>query len=247
MRRRAGRAAPAGPPPSVPVRGTRATQGPQHPRHAGPAPELAQAYHTFNGHVLFGTTLSTRQRELLVLRVAAVRQCAYEWNQHVVLAGDAGLTARRGRPRSPRPRRPWVVAARAGDAPRGRRAAGRRPDRRRHVGGLWRPSSTSSSSWTWSSPSAPTTCWPWPSSPSAIELDDDLRDNALLFWEMRAIVWRQRPTGGTDPMPHFAKPAEGSWTEHYPELGTGPVDYEDSISPELLRARARGDLRARPG
>jgi phenylpropionate dioxygenase-like ring-hydroxylating dioxygenase large terminal subunit len=33
-------------------------------------------------------------------------------------------------------------------------------------------------------------------------------------------------------MPHFNKPAEGSWTEHYPELGTGPVSYEDSISPE---------------
>jgi phenylpropionate dioxygenase-like ring-hydroxylating dioxygenase large terminal subunit len=33
-------------------------------------------------------------------------------------------------------------------------------------------------------------------------------------------------------MAHFAKPEEGSWTEHYPELGTGPVDYEDSISPE---------------
>lgn len=33
-------------------------------------------------------------------------------------------------------------------------------------------------------------------------------------------------------MPHFAKPAEGSWTEHYPDLGTGPVSYEDSISPE---------------
>ncbi len=33
-------------------------------------------------------------------------------------------------------------------------------------------------------------------------------------------------------MPHFEKPAEGSWTEHYPELGTGPVSYEDSISPE---------------
>jgi hypothetical protein len=32
-------------------------------------------------------------------------------------------------------------------------------------------------------------------------------------------------------MPHFVKPAEGSWTEHYPELGTGPVSYEDSISP----------------
>jgi phenylpropionate dioxygenase-like ring-hydroxylating dioxygenase large terminal subunit len=33
-------------------------------------------------------------------------------------------------------------------------------------------------------------------------------------------------------MPHFQKPAEGSWTEHYPELGTAPVSYEDSISPE---------------
>ncbi|MBV8693365.1 MAG: aromatic ring-hydroxylating dioxygenase subunit alpha [Actinobacteria bacterium] len=33
-------------------------------------------------------------------------------------------------------------------------------------------------------------------------------------------------------MPHFAKPADGSWTEHYPHLGTAPVSYEDSISPE---------------
>jgi len=32
-------------------------------------------------------------------------------------------------------------------------------------------------------------------------------------------------------MPHFEKPAEGSWTEHFPALGTGPVSYEDSISP----------------
>ncbi|HWC37750.1 MAG TPA: aromatic ring-hydroxylating dioxygenase subunit alpha, partial [Acidimicrobiales bacterium] len=31
-------------------------------------------------------------------------------------------------------------------------------------------------------------------------------------------------------MAHFTKPAEGSWTEHY-GLGTGPVSYEDSISP----------------
>ena len=32
-------------------------------------------------------------------------------------------------------------------------------------------------------------------------------------------------------MAHFAKPAEGSWTERY-GLDTGPVSYEDSISPE---------------
>ncbi len=55
-------------------------------------PDLARAFHTFNGHILFGSTLSPRQRELLVLRVAAVRRAAYEWKQHVVLAGDAGIT-----------------------------------------------------------------------------------------------------------------------------------------------------------
>ena len=32
-------------------------------------------------------------------------------------------------------------------------------------------------------------------------------------------------------MPHFPKPAEGSWTEHYPELSTSPVDYSDSVDP----------------
>ncbi len=55
-------------------------------------PALARAFHTFNGHILFGTTLTPRERELLVLRVAAVRHSDYEWAQHVVLAGDAGLT-----------------------------------------------------------------------------------------------------------------------------------------------------------
>lgn len=54
-------------------------------------PALARAFHTFNGHVLFATTLSARQRELLVLRVAAVRGSDYEWLQHVVLGRDAGL------------------------------------------------------------------------------------------------------------------------------------------------------------
>jgi AhpD family alkylhydroperoxidase len=55
-------------------------------------PELTRAFHTFNGHILFGTTLSPRQRELLVLRVATLRQCDYEWVQHLVLAGDAGIS-----------------------------------------------------------------------------------------------------------------------------------------------------------
>jgi alkylhydroperoxidase family enzyme len=54
-------------------------------------PALTRAFNTFNGHVQFATTLSARQRELLVLRVASRRRCAYEWAQHVVLAGDAGI------------------------------------------------------------------------------------------------------------------------------------------------------------
>jgi len=33
-------------------------------------------------------------------------------------------------------------------------------------------------------------------------------------------------------MPHFTKPDEGSWTEHF-NLGTGTVSYDDSISPEF--------------
>ena len=55
-------------------------------------PALARAYNTFNGHVLFASTISPRQRELLVLRVAALRQCDYEWAQHVIQGADAGLT-----------------------------------------------------------------------------------------------------------------------------------------------------------
>ncbi len=34
-------------------------------------------------------------------------------------------------------------------------------------------------------------------------------------------------------MARYPKPAEGTWTEHYPELGTEPLSYEDSISPEF--------------
>src|SRR3974390_1691147 len=35
-------------------------------------------------------------------------------------------------------------------------------------------------------------------------------------------------------MSRFPKPREGSWTEHYPELGTGLVSYEDSVAPEFF-------------
>ncbi len=54
-------------------------------------PALAKAFLTFNGHLLYGSTLSERRRELLVLRVAAVRKCDYEWAQHAILAEIAGM------------------------------------------------------------------------------------------------------------------------------------------------------------
>jgi alkylhydroperoxidase family enzyme len=55
-------------------------------------PALTTAWNTFNGHILFASTLSPRHRELLVLRVAARRDAEYEWAQHAVLAADAGIT-----------------------------------------------------------------------------------------------------------------------------------------------------------
>ncbi len=36
-------------------------------------------------------------------------------------------------------------------------------------------------------------------------------------------------------MAFFPKPEAGSWTENWPELGTAPVNYEDSIDPEHFK------------
>jgi alkylhydroperoxidase family enzyme len=55
-------------------------------------PALTRAFNTFNGHILLATTLSERQRELVVLRVAARRRAEYEWAQHLVQAADAGVS-----------------------------------------------------------------------------------------------------------------------------------------------------------
>ncbi|WP_067677703.1 aromatic ring-hydroxylating oxygenase subunit alpha [Nocardia miyunensis] len=35
-------------------------------------------------------------------------------------------------------------------------------------------------------------------------------------------------------MRQWPKPAAGSWTEHYPDLGTGAISFEDSVSPEFF-------------
>jgi alkylhydroperoxidase family enzyme len=55
-------------------------------------PDLAKAFFSFNGHILYGTTLSLRQRGILVLRLAAVRQSPYLWAQHLVHTEEAGIS-----------------------------------------------------------------------------------------------------------------------------------------------------------
>ena len=35
-------------------------------------------------------------------------------------------------------------------------------------------------------------------------------------------------------MPRFPKPPEGSWTQHYPELGTEPVSVRGFDQPGVL-------------
>ena len=46
-------------------------------------------------------------------------------------------------------------------------------------------------------------------------------------------------------MARWPKPAEGSWTEHYPELGTGPISFRRFHVPGVLRTGTGGDLQTR--
>jgi 4-carboxymuconolactone decarboxylase len=55
-------------------------------------PELTRAFLRFNGYLLMSSTLPARERELIILRVAHRRGCAYEWIHHVKLGKKAGLS-----------------------------------------------------------------------------------------------------------------------------------------------------------
>ncbi|MEU6352569.1 carboxymuconolactone decarboxylase family protein [Streptomyces sp. NPDC047072] len=68
-------------------------------RGAGPAigalarhPDLAEVFLPFSTHMLFKNSLPPRLRELVTLRVARRRDCAYEWAHHLKLGREAGLT-----------------------------------------------------------------------------------------------------------------------------------------------------------
>ena len=54
-------------------------------------PALAKAFLTFNRHLLLGSSLPGRIRELLILRIGWIRRAEYEWAQHVALASRVGI------------------------------------------------------------------------------------------------------------------------------------------------------------
>lgn len=55
-------------------------------------PKLAKNFLRFNFHLLFGSSLPARLRELAVLRVARLHNCEYEWQHHVDMGREAGLS-----------------------------------------------------------------------------------------------------------------------------------------------------------
>lgn len=55
-------------------------------------PALGKVYNNWGKHFLMENTLSTRQLELVILRVAWRVKSAYEWHNHVGYAMNAGIT-----------------------------------------------------------------------------------------------------------------------------------------------------------
>ena len=55
-------------------------------------PALAKRWMVFANHILGKSTLSVRDREMLILRIGFLCQAGYEWGQHVAIAREAGMT-----------------------------------------------------------------------------------------------------------------------------------------------------------
>ncbi len=55
-------------------------------------PKLMKRWLVFGNHILAKSTLAPRERELVILRIAWLCRCGYEWGQHVVIARNSGLS-----------------------------------------------------------------------------------------------------------------------------------------------------------
>lgn len=54
-------------------------------------PKLLKRWLVFGSHVLAGSSLPPRERELVILRIGWLCRSEYEWAQHVVIGKQAGL------------------------------------------------------------------------------------------------------------------------------------------------------------
>lgn len=55
-------------------------------------PKLLKRWSVFGNHVLYGSTLPARERELIILRTGIRCGSGYEWAQHVAIARHVGVT-----------------------------------------------------------------------------------------------------------------------------------------------------------
>ena len=55
-------------------------------------PDLAKRWMVFANHILGKSTLSDRDRELLILRIGYLCQSGYEWGQHVQISRRIGMS-----------------------------------------------------------------------------------------------------------------------------------------------------------
>jgi 4-carboxymuconolactone decarboxylase len=55
-------------------------------------PKLLKRWLVFGNHILFKSTISPRERELLILRTGWNCAAEYEWGQHVVIGKQVGIT-----------------------------------------------------------------------------------------------------------------------------------------------------------
>ena len=55
-------------------------------------PDLFRRWLVFANHVLGKSTLSARDREIVILRTGLLADCDYEWHQHIGIARSAGMT-----------------------------------------------------------------------------------------------------------------------------------------------------------
>jgi alkylhydroperoxidase family enzyme len=56
-------------------------------------PKLMKRWLVFGGHVLGGSTLPAREREIVILRIGWLCRAGYEWGQHVGIGLESGLDA----------------------------------------------------------------------------------------------------------------------------------------------------------